>query len=318
MKVIDDLLKIAQDVYDRELLYISGFDRANPNLHKKNISRHRTKTISKTMEVLVKDYPEIEPSLIWKNIEKAHIISYVSEFVKLPTSPLEASEIIPYLLSGDILSVFNSAGQSWKRASGVAWEEFIKSNLLLSTIDVEIRILTPAEIKALLKGMPLETKDGELGKLASPSQDKKEYNEFLLKILDDKNFDLFLIYYVPAIRQWRLSGLIQCKTSIRDRLKINMKSSEEAMAKNLWSIVIAMDSDRFTRKGQYNQGAKDSWNGFYVLDNTQDSDDSIFYGPLHQLQQDITNHCNQVIEALIMNTQSIHAEWRPKTDYKKE
>lgn len=312
-----NLLKIAQEVYDNKLLTLCGLDRQNPTTRVSNISRYRTQTISKTMETLVKDYPDIEPSLIWKNIEKAHVINYVSGGVTLPTTSLDASEVISYLLNGDTLSVFNSAGQSWKRASGVAWEEFIKSNLFLSTPDVEIKILTPVEMKLLLQGEPLKNNDGKSIPLAIPTQDEKsqlEYEEFLMKILDDKNFDLFLVYYVPFTKQWRLFGLIQCKTSIRDRIKINMKSSEEAMGKNLWSIVIAMDSDGFTRNGQYNRGAKESWNGFYVLDNEQEVDGSIYYGNLFNIQQTISNHCNQVIESLIMNTQSIHPFWRPKNN----
>lgn len=312
-----DLLEIAQEAYDNQLLTLCGYDRQNPSTRISNISRYRTQTISKTMEMLVKDFPDIEPSLIWKNIEKAHVTNYVSGSAILPTTSLDASEVISYLLNGDTLSVFNSAGQSWKRASGVAWEDFIKSNLFLSTEDVEIRILTPVEMKSLLQGLPLKNNDGKPISLAMPTQDEKsqlEYEEFLMKILDDKNFDLFLVYYVPFTKQWRLFGLIQCKTSIRDRIKINMKSSEEAMSKNLWSIVIAMDSDGFTRSGQYNRGAKESWNGFYVLDNEQEVDDSIFYGNLFDLQQAISNHCNQVIESLIMNTQSIHPLWRPKNN----
>jgi hypothetical protein len=91
-----------------------------------------------------------------------------------------------------------------------------------------------------------------------------------------------------------------------------MKSSEEAMERSLWSIVIAMDSDRFTRSGQYNKGAKESWNGFYVLDNTEEVDESVFYGNLTTIQQHIRNHCHQVIESLIMDTNSINAIWRPE------
>lgn len=312
-----DLLQTAKDVYKNQLFNLCGSNQQTSTNRVPTSSRLRTQTISKTMEILVKNYPDIEPSLIWKNIEKAHVTNYVSGSITLPTTSLDASKVIDYLLNGNTLSAFNSAEQSWKRASGVAWEEFIKSNLILSTEDVEIKILTPVEMKSLLQGSPLKNINGKSANLAIPTQDKNlrlEYEKFLTKILDDKNFDLFLVYYVPFTKQWRLFGLIQCKTSIRDRIKINMKSSEEAMNKNLWSIVIAMDSDGFTRSGQYNRGAKESWNGFYVLDNERNEDDSIFYGNLFNIQKAISNHCNQVIESLIMNTQSIHPLWRPKNN----
>ncbi|WP_394219118.1 BsaWI family type II restriction enzyme [Halobacillus trueperi] len=312
-----NLWETTQAVYDSHLLNLCGFDRHHPSNPPSNISRCRRQTISKTMEKVAKDFPDLEPSQIWKNIEKAHITNYISGSITLPNSSLDASGIISYLLNGDTLKVFNSAGQSWKRASGVAWEDFIKTNLFLSNEDVEIKILTPVEMNSLLQGETLKNNNGDPRGLAIPNQDEKsklEYERFLSKVLNDKNFDLFLVYYVPFTKQWRLFGLIQCKTSIRDRIKINMKSSEEAMSKNLWSIVIAMDSDSFTKSGQYNRAAKESWNGFYVLDNEKAIDESIIYGNLFHIQEAISNHCNQVIETLIMDTQSIHPLWRPKNN----
>ncbi|AIW42382.1 BsaWI family type II restriction enzyme [Paenibacillus polymyxa] len=306
-----DLLNISQAKYDEVLFSLSSFDRLHPT-EISNMGRYRRECISKTMEFLVKQYPYIQPYEIWKSIEKAHIISFISGSISLPSVVLNTSQLIDFLLNGETLQAFSSAGQSWKRASGVAWEDFISRNLLLSNEDVEIKILTPVEMGLLLHGNALANNIGDPITLAFPSNEeaKKEYEDFLNKILNDKNFDLFLVYYVPFTKEWKLFGLIQCKTSIRDRIKINMKSSEEAMGRSLWSIVIAMDSDRFTRSGQYNKGAKESWNGFYVLDNKEETDGSIYYGDLSTIQQTIRNHCSQVIKAQIMDTKSINADWK--------
>ncbi|EST12005.1 BsaWI family type II restriction enzyme [Sporolactobacillus laevolacticus] len=301
---MDNLLTEIQKVYEK-LFQVSIQAHSGGKINKAIIGQSRREAISDSFAELLQLYPDLQPFKLWRELEKAHVASFIKENMEMSELPQNPNDFIDFLLDSDVLKTFMSAEQSWRRSSGVAWENFITKNLLLSSDKIKIKIFTPTEMKLLVKG---DIIDG--GILAIPK--KQEYISFIKKILAEMNFDLFLAEYVPSFEQWRLFGLIQCKTSIRDRLKINMKSSEEAMEHNLWSIIIAMDSDGFTRSGQYNSCAKKSWNGFYVLDNAIKTDSSIFYGNTEYMHELIGDHCKQVLQSLLMDTSSINSSWRPK------
>ena len=313
--VAKTLIEETQSIYDEQL---DNMCKAGSGSRKKTpISSFKKEVISKTMESQMKNHPDIQPNIIWKEVHKAHLRNYIGNRIQPPNHPLESDELFDYLLDGDTLELFSSAEQSWKRSSGVGWENFIRSTFDLSDLNLEVKILSAPEMNLLLSGSTLKNREGVPSKLSLPLHDdalESEYVKFLHEILADSNFDLFLVQHMPYYDepQWRLFGLIQCKTSIRDRLKINVKSSEEAMERNLWSILISMDADDFTKSGQYNKNAKSAWHGFYVLDNENVVDDSIYYGSFTTIQMLITNHCKQVLQALSMNTQSVHKNWRPK------
>jgi len=306
------------NLYDVQQIYnsiLQTFDSTGDSLNSifdiPGISKFRRLTIAKTIEILLLKYPDVQPYELWKMIEISHMKNYISGSIQIPEVPLSADDFLTYILASNTLTVITSSAQSWKRSSGVAWEEFLQRNLILKEGTTEIKILSAPEMKSLLYGTPLLSESGAAVGLLLSNRDT-EYQLFINKVLDDKNFDLFLVYYEPVTKLWKLFGLIQCKTSIRDRLKINMKSSIEAMQHHLWSIVIAMDPAGFiSNGGQYNRDTKKSWNGFYVLDNNVSNDESIFYGNLKAIQNLIKQHCHMVLTDMMNHTDSISEDWRP-------
>ncbi|OPH54975.1 hypothetical protein BC351_30100 [Paenibacillus ferrarius] len=270
----------------------------------------RRETIFATFESLLNTFPNENPGQMWRIVEKAHVYSYLqSEGVDMDVFGLKYNikrEILEELFFDDeLISSFESAKQSWKRSSGIAWENFFEGTF--ESEDDEIKVVNPRDLKKLLKGEHINNNEGYPAPLHFFDNEQKKYFESLLK---KKDFDLFLLFYSTYHRKWRLFGLIQCKTSIRDRMKINASTSKDAMNKNLWSILLALDPDSYLR-GQYYEMAKTDWHGVYFMEKEVSVDDNIVRAPIDELQSKILNHANQVLQIITDKPEVINSSWRP-------
>jgi hypothetical protein len=91
------------------------------------------KAITDTTIYAIKEYPEVEPALIWKAIYEAHVHR---------KSGVNDSIIISNVISAD---------QSWKKSSGHAFEEIIKSIGSDAVKSEGISIVLQKDMNILLK-----------------------------------------------------------------------------------------------------------------------------------------------------------------------
>ncbi|EPR07800.1 BsaWI family type II restriction enzyme [Ruminiclostridium papyrosolvens] len=280
----------------------------------KKIASLRTDTIHEVFSSLVSKFPGENPGHVWRMVQKAHINSYIDnkrETIKtiLQAKNIDEDKAFELLTDDELLSIFDSATQSWKRASGIAWENFFRQGLTLGDNSGEIIVVNDSMMNKLFKGGSQPRQNGEEAELHISNDSQRSY---IGEILKSKNFDLFLLYLTQFSRKWTLFGLIQCKTSIRDRVKINTSSSRKAMDNNLWSILLALDPDYFL-KGQYYKAAKEDWHGVYLIDEDKPNDDSIYFGSMDRIQELIKNHALQVLEMVTdINNSNFNANWRPR------
>lgn len=139
-----------------------------------------------------------------------------------------------------------SANQSWVKSSGTAFEVFVqKMN------KPPFQILKPIEFKKL--SMIFKVKNSD--KLIGRSED-----------------DMMVVY--ESNNCFHLTGVIQAKTSIRDRMKMDMTHSQHMLNANLWSAFITIDPDGFLNKPKFKDlanGDSDDgvvWHGVYAFSDT--------------------------------------------------
>lgn len=281
------------------------------NVSKSKRASMRRETIFSTFQELLKKFPDENPGLIWRIVENAHVYSYLNNegidievFSKKYGIPADVLEEL--LFDDELISSFDSAKQSWKRASGLAWENYFEGTFVSGTD--EIKVIGSSDMKKLLLGNHINNREGVPSPLHFFDVNQMEYFNSLL---NKKDFDLFLLFYSSYHKKWRLFGLVQCKTSIRDRIKINASTSIEAMNNHLWSILLALDPDNFLR-GQYYDMAKANWHGVYFMEKDIHDDDNIIYGPLEHLQKTILEHANKVLQIITDKPEKIDSGWRIK------
>lgn len=274
----------------------------------KKVATSRTQTIFQTFENLISRYPYAQPGHVWRIVAKAHVASYLEAqniAGKAGSLGIDEEIITELLFNDSIISTFESAQQSWKRSSGIAWENFFQDSFKPGKD--EVNVVSSSSMGKLLKGGHINRITGEPTPLHVFDNQEKKY---FLNLLASKDFDLFILYYNSHLDSWRLFGLIQCKTSIRDRVKINSQTSVNAMNNRLWSILLALDPDEFL-KGQYYEMAKTDWHGVYLLDNIDRVDGNIYRGQLDNIQNLINDHANQVISTLTVRPEVLNEIWRP-------
>lgn len=271
----------------------------------------RRETIYKTFEKLMARHNAEHPGIIWRMVQKAHVYSYLEQEggnleQTIKELGVEPEIIAQLLLNDELIHTIESAMQSWKRASGIAWENFFEDALEIGQ-NVEVNVVNAQDMGKLLGGGHIETQKGVPTPLHIRDSGQKKY---FTEILDKKDFDLYLLFYSDAHEKWRLFGLIQCKTSIRDRVKINAATSLDVMGNHLWSILLALDPDNFLR-GQYYNMAQKNWHGVYMLDNTTKVDGRIYSGQMDVLQQTIREHAKKVLQIITDDPTILNTTWQP-------
>jgi transcriptional regulator with XRE-family HTH domain len=177
----------------------------------------------------------------------------------------------------------HSAAQSWVKSSGTAFELFVQN---ISA--PPFKILKPKDFKKLSEKQAVKNSS----KLIGRSED-----------------DMMVVYESQG--SLFLTGVIQAKTSIRDRFKMDMTHSKHMLEANLWSAFITIDPDGFLNKPKFNQLANGTsgegviWHGVYALSHTVQMGDR-----LHDAGR-FTIHLIEASEAVVSG--KMRSTWAPAT-----
>ena len=242
------------------------------------------KAIKDTTINAIKEYPEIEPTNIWKAIYEAHIHR---------RSGIDDSSIIENVISAD---------QSWKKSSGHAFEEIVSDlgNNALETNGIEI---------ILQKDMNLLLKNNNIS-----NEDKDKI--WLREQINASIFDLYAIINIG--NEKKCFGCIQSKTSIRDRVTRDREPSINAMKSFFWSSVLVFDGDFLKNEkfmnmvnGGSSEFEENGWHGMYVFSN-QYIKDRIY--PTDLNMKNFKEHAIEASKYWLKQRQWFNNKWKAKTE----
>jgi hypothetical protein len=222
------------------------------------------KAIMDTAVCAIRDYPEIEPALLWKAIYEAHVHR---------KSGIDDAAIIGNVISAD---------QSWKKSSGHAFEEIIKSIGSSALKSQGISIVLQKDMSVLLKENFI-------------SNDVRDI-DWLKEQINANIFDLYSI--IEKNSKKYCFGCIQSKTSIRDRVTRDREPSINAMNAFFWSSIIVLDGD-FLKNEKFinmvNGGSpefkQNGWHGMYVFSKQYNND------RIYSTDMEMNNFKEHAIEA---------------------
>ena len=186
----------------------------------------------------IKHFNQTEAAEIWHTVYSIHVHR---------KSGIIDTETIAKVISAD---------QSWKKSSGHAFEEMIKSLASSALKDDGIEIILQRDLNIMIKA-------GEL------SNEQRDIN-WLKEQVHSGVFDLYAVVNQKGKRF--CFGCIQSKTSIRDRVTRDREPSLQAMRSFFWSVIIVLDGDflrlpKFTAmiNGGTTEYPKNGWHGLYVF-----------------------------------------------------
>ncbi len=223
--------------YAQEMKKIAGLKkRIKPDEAERISQKEAIKAaILKTM----REFPDVEPALIWKGIYEVHVHR---------KSGLDDKSVIDRVVSAD---------QSWKKSSGHAFEEMIKllANTALGGTGIEI--LLQRDLNTIVKANELANEPRDIS--------------WLKEQIKGSVFDLFALLTDKEGNRFCF-GCIQSKTSIRDRVTRDREPSLAAMQSFFWSTVIVLDGDFLKLpkfKAMVDGGTAEypdnGWHGMYVF-----------------------------------------------------
>ncbi len=249
----------------------------------------RKYAIQETVYLALEKFPSAEPSEIWKNIYVAHVSHRSGE-----TDLEKISKII-------------TADQSWKKSSGHAFESMIKnmSNPLLK--DFSLHVFLQKDLHALI------LKD----KISNPERDVL----FFKQIIGKDIFDLFIGFNDDDDDddKFKIFGVIQSKTSIRDRVTRDREPSINAMEHYFLSIAIALDGaflklPKFKSmvNGNTDEHVVNGWHAMYVFSNDESFvGDRIF---IFDMKMEVfVGHMKKAAEFWKSDRQWFDKTWNPAT-----
>ncbi|MGM9809488.1 MAG: BsaWI family type II restriction enzyme [Paludibacteraceae bacterium] len=186
----------------------------------------------------LKKFPNQSVADLWSAIYRAHL------FRKSGIADL------------DTINKVISADQSWKKASGHAFEEMIKELASVALHGTEIQVILQRDLNTLIKADELANEPRDIS--------------WLKEQIKANIFDLYGILSIDSKKY--CFGCIQAKTSIRDRVTRDREPSIHAMQSFFWSVVFVLDGD-FLRlpkfvsmiNGGSDEFPENGWHGMYVL-----------------------------------------------------
>lgn len=158
----------------------------------------------------MKQFPIVDPELIWKAISRSHMF----EFAGVDLEPEKLDLVV-------------SARQSWVKSSGHAFEAMVKQECNDSLKGTDILVLLQKDLSEKIK------KD----KISNGSMDI----QWLKQQCKTDVFDLYICK--KDGEKLRVFGCIQAKTSVRDRVGRDLPASKVAMEKHFWSIIFIFDAE---------------------------------------------------------------------------
>ena len=187
----------------------------------------------------MKKFPDVNVAEIWHAVYSVHVHRKSG------------------IIDADTIARVISADQSWKKSSGHAFEEMIKSLASYALKDDGIEIVLQRDLNVMIKA----------GEISNEPRDIS----WLKEQVRSGVFDLYALIRKDDGRKF-CYGCIQSKTSIRDRVTRDREPSLQAMRSFFWSVIIVLDGD-FLRLPKFiamvNGGTAEypnnGWHGLYVF-----------------------------------------------------
>lgn len=265
--------------------YKTKFEEALQAL--KNIKTQDKETIAQkkaiidTIQEAMIRFPEIETALLWEAIYSAHVHR---------KSGLNDSEIIKNVISAD---------QSWKKSSGHAFEEFIKTHATEALKSNGIEIVLQRDLNVMIRKNELNNANKDIIWLKSQ--------------IKNNIFDLYSIVTKDNGEKYCF-GCIQSKTSIRDRVTRDREPSINAMNAYFWSTIIVLEGHFLSMpkfkgmvNGQTDEFHDNGWHGMYVFSSLY-TEDRIYQTDLHF--STFKEHAIQAAKYWLTQRQWFNGDWK--------
>lgn len=294
--MINDYKKFcAQDfnkIYDR--LYEKQLKKTRAKNPKLVAERYAQKeAIKESFKNSLNKYSkEIEAADLWRAIYVAYLKkkSKLSGMINMD----DAKE--------EIIEKVVSAAQSWKTASGHAFESVIcdSINPIFEKTDEQygIKFILQKELNDWFN-------KGLIG-------NNLKHKEWLRKCIKSSDFDVYAITEYAG--KFHVFGCIQAKTSIRERVSRDREPSQEAMNLEFWSIAIVLD-DEFLSNPKYidmvNGGQsykQNGWHGMYTF-SSHNANDRIY--PVGEGFKILISHAIQAADQF-MSRGNLKNNWKAK------
>lgn len=272
-------------IFIMEFTRILGGKRSNAASNSAEREAQRI-AIKNTLIQAMIAYPGIEASDVWNAIYVAHL--------KRKSGVTDLNTIDQELITRVI-----SADQSWKKASGHAFESFI--------FEVSNPQLVASNIQFVL-----QSRLNEMIHEGNIHNDPHDINWLNSRIHTDV-FDLYAI--VSHLNRNFVFGCIQSKTSIRDRVTRDREPSQQAMSSLFWSIAVTLNGAFLAMpkfQEMVNGGGVDyeqnGWHGMYVMSD-QFTNDRIY--PVDLNLNLLITHAQQAAISWLSARNRFNSDWRP-------
>ncbi|RWY55842.1 BsaWI family type II restriction enzyme [Mucilaginibacter gilvus] len=270
-----------------ELLKLKSSKRKIKNIDKLDEEikiQARKHAIQETVREALLQFPNIEPAEIWKYIYVAHVNHRSGE---------TDSEKIKQIIAAD---------QSWKKSSGHAFESMIKDMANPHLARYSLKIFLQKDITVLLKER----------KIVNDPEDIT----IIQGLTKTDIFDLFIGINLDS-DTYKIFGVIQSKTSIRERVSKDREPSQKAMANFFLSIAIVLDGDflklpkfKSMVNGTTTEYDINGWHAMYVFSNNKTYEaDRIF--TFDSKMATFITHMISASQFWIKSRQRFNHSWRP-------
>lgn len=266
--------------YKSEYFRIIG-NKTSANAQMRAEREAQKNAIESTFKLALKKYPDVNPADLWDVIYSAHLLRKTGK-----------------KLQADVIESVISAAQSWKKSSGHAFESFIAETANPALKSKNLQFLLQKDLQKLMKE----------GKIANGSQQL----EWLESQVKKDVFDLYALYEFQ--KEKYVYGVIQSKTSIRDRVSRDREPSIIAMKKPFWSVAVTLNGDFFRGdkfndmvNGGTNEYQQNGWHGMYVLSNTK-NDDRIYL--VDSKLSLLVDHATQASRVFTSSQKTFTAKWK--------
>jgi len=185
---------------------------------------------------------------LWKCISRAHICR---------KSGVYENKIIDRVISAE---------QSWKAASGHAFEDVVKELGTIAMEGTNIKYIKQCDLSTLIRE----------GKLGNSHTDLV----WLERQASDDVFDVYVVAEDERTQKAKCFGCVQCKTSIRDRVSRDVVPSKDAMDRKFWSIGFVLNGEgfktpKYTKMANGDEESEfknNGWHGIYSIAGTETND----------------------------------------------
>lgn len=170
--------------------------------------------INSTVLAAMEKYPNTSMNELWDAIKISYIVHKSSFDV-------------------DTIRIIESTTQSWKSSSGKAFEDLVSSLITEELSEYSIIAVVQTDMKRLI--------DSDL-----ILNDFDDINWFL-DCIDNDDYDCYVLH--KDSDKYTCFGVLQCKTTLRDRVTRDREPSITAMEKhNLWSTIFILNGEHLIGK----------------------------------------------------------------------